>query len=150
MSLKELRIVCKNNLMSSKESGAYLIFADVKATKKTYAAFDVTVQEKGEDEVNVTCPHCGSNIRIKLRAVKLSSKAKIQKWFTIIGLGSLLLLYFCVRNNAFDPFTIVIPLMLLIASIAGVSTGFAFFNPGSLDRNHYVVGDNSHDLRFPD
>ncbi|CAD6494175.1 MAG: hypothetical protein FFODKBPE_00642 [Candidatus Argoarchaeum ethanivorans] len=128
--------------MSSKE--AYLIFADVKTT--TYAAFNATVQEKGEDEVNVTCPHCGSNIRIKLRAVKLSSKAKIQKWFTILGVGSLLLLYFWIDKGFF----IVIIFMILIASIVGVSTGFAFFNPISLDRNHYIVGDTSHDLRFPD
>ena len=146
--MKEICIGCKNNLMSSKEGGAYLIFADVKTTKKTYAAFDVTVQEKGEDEVNVTCPHCGSNIRIKLRAVKLSSKAKIQKWFTIIGLGSLLLLYFCVHNNAYGLF--IVAFMLLLISIVGAYTGLATFNPSSLDRNHYVVGDASHDIRFPE
>jgi len=140
--MKEIRIVCKNNLISSKE--ADLIFANVKA--KTYDAFNVTVQDKSEDEVNVTCPHCGSNIRIKLRVIKLSSKAKIQKWFTISGLGSLLLIYFFIHNNVIhdvldNGLFIGMIFLILITSIVGAYTGFAFFNP-------VVVGDNSHDLRF--
>ena len=117
-----IHIGCKKHLMSSKEGGAYLIFADVGTTKKTYKAFDVIVPDECkageeevnttcpctlrtlltrewldsfEEEINATCPYCGSNVKLQFNRKTRKIMRRIPKIIcSITGLGIPLIILF--------------------------------------------------------